>query len=110
MSHSLQAIIFDFNGVLADDESPHFLSFQQALREEGIHLCWEDYYGTYLGMDERNCTIALLTAATGSCDRSRFQRIVDRKATLFRDTLERLDHRCFRAWWNSSSWLGSGTR
>ena len=30
---ALRAIIFDFNGVLADDETPHFLAFQQALNE-----------------------------------------------------------------------------
>jgi beta-phosphoglucomutase-like phosphatase (HAD superfamily) len=46
----LRAIIFDFNGVIADDETPHLLTFQQALREEGMTLTKEDYYGAYLGM------------------------------------------------------------
>jgi beta-phosphoglucomutase len=81
----LRAIIFDFNGVIADDETIHVLAFQQALKEEGIALSKDDYYGTYMGMDERNCTIDLLTTLTGTRDQSRVQRIMDRKAALFMD-------------------------
>jgi len=83
------AIIFDFNGVIADDETPHFLAFQHALAEEGIALSSEEYYGTYLGMDERNCLSALLRERTGDNDPVREQRIHDRKAFLFHaDTAE----------------------
>ncbi|WP_447974961.1 HAD family hydrolase [Nitrospira sp. Kam-Ns4a] len=85
----LRAIIFDFNGVIADDETPHFLAFQQALAEEGLALTQEAYYGTYLGMDERNCTIALLAAATGRSDGARVHRILNRKAALFREATAR---------------------
>lgn len=83
----LRAMIFDFNGVIADDETPHFLCFQQALAEVGIRLTKEEYYGTYLGMDERNCLAALLTQNGGSTvppDQALIQRILDRKAALFR--------------------------
>ncbi len=81
----LRAIIFDFNGVIADDETTHFLTFQQALQEDGLALTKEDYYAAYLGMDERNCADALLKSETGVSDRTRLQNILDRKAALFRD-------------------------
>lgn len=81
----LRAIIFDFNGVIADDETPHFLTFQQALQEDGLALTKEDYYGAYLGMDERNCATALAESVTGTQDPVRIQRILERKAALFRD-------------------------
>lgn len=81
----LRAIIFDFNGVIADDETQHFLTFQQALREHGLTLAKDDYYGTYLGMDERHCAEALLRCATGASDPARVRAIVDRKAALFKD-------------------------
>lgn len=81
----IRAIIFDFNGVIADDETPHLHCFQQSLAEHGLSLTKEDYYGTYLGMDERTCAAALLTARYGACDREQLQAIMDRKATLFRD-------------------------
>lgn len=80
----LRAVIFDFNGVVADDETPHFLAFQRALAEEGLTLTQEDYYGRYLGMDERNCATALLAAA-GRTDPDRLGRILERKALLFRE-------------------------
>jgi len=50
---SLRAIIFDLNGVIADDEPPHALGFRQTLEEFGVSLNRDDPYGTYLGMDER---------------------------------------------------------
>ena len=34
----IRAIVFDFNGVIADDETPHLLCFQQALAEAGLTL------------------------------------------------------------------------
>ncbi len=85
MNHRhLRAIIFDFNGVIADDETTHFLAFQQALAEDGLALTKDEYYGAYLGMDERTCTATLVQSATGKHDPARAQRIAERKATLFR--------------------------
>src|SRR3989442_251756 len=85
---ALRAIIFDFNGVIADDEPTHFLAFQQALAEDGLALTKEEYYGTYLGMDERTCAGALLEAITGRHDPARVQRIAERKAALFASLTE----------------------
>lgn len=80
----VEAVIFDFNGVIADDETPHVVCFQQALAEFGLSLTTEDYYDTYLGMDERTCAGRLLTARDGRCDPLRLRQIMDRKAELFR--------------------------
>ena len=79
----LRAIIFDFNGVIADDETQHFLTFQEALREHGLTLTRDEYYGTHLGMDERHCADALVKSAIGASDPAHVQAIVDRKAALF---------------------------
>lgn len=53
---ALRAIIFDFNSVIADDETSHPLCVQQALTEAGRSLSKEEYDGTYLGTDGRTCT------------------------------------------------------
>ncbi len=79
-----RAILFDFNGVLADDETSHVVCFQQALAESGLTLTAEEYYGTYLGMDERICTSLLLTARDGRSDDAQVNRIMERKIDLFR--------------------------
>ena len=81
----IRAIIFDFNGVIADDETPHLHCFQQALAEAGLSLTKEEYYGTYLGMDERTCATALLAARDHTCDRNLLSAIMERKTTLFRE-------------------------
>jgi beta-phosphoglucomutase-like phosphatase (HAD superfamily) len=79
----IRAIIFDFNGVIADDETPHVVCFQQALAEVGLSLTKDEYYGTYLGMDERTCAATLLKNRDGSCDPAIHARIIERKAALF---------------------------
>jgi HAD superfamily hydrolase (TIGR01509 family) len=79
-----RAIIFDFNGVIVDDETPHLLCFQQALSEAGLSLTAEEYYHTYLGMDERTCAAMLLALRDGACDRETLRQLADRKAELFR--------------------------
>jgi beta-phosphoglucomutase-like phosphatase (HAD superfamily) len=81
----IRAIIFDFNGVIADDEAPHVSCFQEALAEAGLTLTTEDYYGAYLGMDERTCTRMLLEQRDGTCEEKEVFRIAERKAELFRD-------------------------
>ena len=50
----LRAIIFDFNGVLVDDEPVHFRAFQQTIQEEGLDLGWEEYCEKYLPYDDIN--------------------------------------------------------
>jgi beta-phosphoglucomutase len=52
VSSALQAIIFDFDGVIADSEPLHLKAFQQALAEEGVVLERDDYFSLYLGYDD----------------------------------------------------------
>ena len=80
----IRAILFDFNGVIADDETAHVECFCLALQEFGLTLSKTAYYGTYLGMDERSCTAFLLTARDGKSEAGLVQQIQDRKAELFR--------------------------
>jgi beta-phosphoglucomutase len=48
----LQAIVFDFDGVIANSEPLHLTAFQQALAEEGLGLSAVEYYKRYLGYDD----------------------------------------------------------
>ena len=49
---ALQAIVFDFDGVIANSEPLHLQAFQLALEEEGLALTPEEYYSRYLGYDD----------------------------------------------------------
>jgi beta-phosphoglucomutase len=48
----IQAIFFDFNGVIIDDEPLQMAAYRDILREHGIALTEGDYYGS-LGMDDK---------------------------------------------------------
>ena len=49
---ALQAIVFDFDGVIADSERLHLKSYQDILAPEGIAISEDDYYDRYLGYDD----------------------------------------------------------
>lgn len=48
----LQAIVFDFDGVIANSEPLHLTAFQQALADEHLALTDDEYYAKYLGYDD----------------------------------------------------------
>lgn len=56
----LEAIIFDFNGVIVDDEAILFDLYNRALAEEGIALDRAEYLARYLGMANRDMFAQIL--------------------------------------------------
>ena len=56
---NLRAIVFDFDGVIADSEPLHLRAFQQALGEQGIFLSRDEYFTRYLGYDDVGACEAL---------------------------------------------------
>lgn len=48
----IRAVVFDFDGVLANSEPLHFRAFRDILAEEGLSLTDHDYYTRYLGYDD----------------------------------------------------------
>ena len=49
-----RAVIFDFDGVLADSESLHFQAFVQTLASRGWSLSKDDYYDRFLGYSDKD--------------------------------------------------------
>ena len=79
----LRAILFDFNGVLVDDEPLHLELFQKVLAEEGVRLTSEDYFAHYLGFDDRGCFRAVLEAAGEAPTPDRLSRLIARKSAYY---------------------------
>jgi len=48
----LRAIVFDFDGVIANSEPLHFRAFREVLARRGVELTEPDYYTRYLGFDD----------------------------------------------------------
>jgi len=55
----LRAIIFDFNGVILNDEPLHFLAMQRAVATIGITLDRQVYWDKYLPFDDWRCLAAI---------------------------------------------------
>jgi beta-phosphoglucomutase len=51
----MRAVIFDFDGVIADTEPLHYESLRRTLADIEIVLTEQDYYADYLGFDDRGC-------------------------------------------------------
>ncbi len=83
----LRALLFDFNGVLVDDEPLHLEMFQRVLAEEGVTLTREDYYAHYLGLDDRGCFAAVLVAAGEPASLPRLMRLTARKASYYQERI-----------------------
>ncbi|MBZ0112168.1 MAG: HAD family phosphatase [Thermoanaerobaculia bacterium] len=85
----LRAILFDFNGILVDDEPIHLELFQQVLDEEGIALSREDYWKHYLGFDDAECFRAVFRSAGRELEAAHSMRLIARKASYYRERMRR---------------------
>ena len=56
----MDAMLFDFDGVVVDSEPIHLSCFGEVLSRCGIELTDEDYYGKYLGFDDHDCFEAVM--------------------------------------------------
>jgi HAD superfamily hydrolase (TIGR01509 family) len=83
----LRALIFDFNGIIVDDEPIHFELFKQVLAEEGIKLTEVDYYARYLGFDDRGAFTAAYREHGRSLDEKLLARLIDRKAIYYQSEI-----------------------
>jgi len=53
----MDAVIFDFDGVVVDSEPVHFACFRDVLASVGLELTRADYYDKYLGYDDHDCLL-----------------------------------------------------
>jgi HAD superfamily hydrolase (TIGR01509 family) len=79
----IRAVIFDFNGVLVDDEHLHFELFREVLGGRGIDLNERQYHEVYLGYDDRGCFERALADAGQSPSRQLVEAMIGRKAALY---------------------------
>ena len=49
---TIRAVIFDFDGVIANSEPLHFAAFRDVLQNAGLTFTEREYYSSYLGYDD----------------------------------------------------------
>ena len=83
----IQAIFFDFNGVIIDDERIHLKAYREVLAAEDVALTDEDYFAS-LGMDDA----AFVRAAYGRAERAltdeTMRALIKREHELHRQFIE----------------------
>jgi len=68
----IRAVVFDFNGLIVNDEHLHYLLFAEQLATQGITLTEELYNERYLGYDDRGC----FSVALADFDKPRTHEII----------------------------------
>ncbi len=79
--------IFDFNGVLVDDESVHLAAFREVVRPLGITLEDATYTERYLGFDDAGAFRAMLTDAGHAPTDADVARLILAKKPLYMELI-----------------------
>jgi HAD superfamily hydrolase (TIGR01509 family) len=84
----LRALVFDFDGVIANSEPLHFRAFRDVLAEADVVLTEAEYYGRYLGFDDVGAFEAIAGDRGRAWRAETIRELVARKATRM-EALER---------------------
>ncbi len=78
-----KTIIFDFNGLIIDDEPLHCECFQRVLMDEEIKLTETDYWNIYLGFDDKGLFEAIFLRDGKSITPKKLKDLITKKNTLY---------------------------
>ena len=85
---TLRAVVFDFDGVIANSEPLHYRGYCDVLAHEGVSLTESDYYERYLGYDDVGAFEALAADNGLTWSAEKIAELVAQKATRLEE-LER---------------------
>ena len=83
----IQALLFDFNGVIIDDEPLQMKAYQKILGEFGIELTSEQYYAS-MGMDDKAFMRAAFARGEKTLTTSVMNESIERKSEIHRGLIE----------------------
>ena len=84
-----EAVLFDFNGVLVDDEPQHCEALRQVLASEGLTLSRDQYYAEYLGLDDRTGFVQAYRRANRTLTTEVLDGLVAAKSGIYVQLIER---------------------
>lgn len=85
---NINTILFDFNGLIVDDEPIHFELFQKVLADEEIELSEELYWGEYLGYDDKGLFTAIYERNDKKLTPKIMNFLIEKKNKLYFPTLK----------------------
>jgi beta-phosphoglucomutase len=87
---SLKAVLFDFNGVIINDESIHEKLLEQLLLEENLRMGPQDFQTYCLGRSDRACIADLLRQRGRNVTTAELDRLIQRKAQAYAQMLSQM--------------------
>lgn len=84
----LGAVIFDFDGVIADSEVVHFRTFNKVLAPYGIEISMKDYYKNYLGLSDFDLFTLFAGQGRLPLDGKGIENLIKQKNHLFEDLIK----------------------
>lgn len=91
MKPSIRAVIFDFDGVIADTEDLHFESFTATLRQVGLEVTREESDRKYLGLSDDRCFEQALREGGHPVTDEVRDRLVETKTALYQAQADRIE-------------------
>jgi beta-phosphoglucomutase len=88
---SLKAVLFDFNGVIINDERVHEQLIEQLLIEENLRLKPGEYQEVCLGRSDRACLYDLFTQRGRVLTEDYLNRLIERKSQAYQRELATLE-------------------
>lgn len=88
---TLKAILFDFNGVIINDESIHQQLVTEILQEENIRTNEEEYRETCLGRSDHSCLRDILALHGRFVQENYLTKLIEAKNRAYRERLAELE-------------------
>ncbi|MGL5059656.1 MAG: HAD family hydrolase [Microcoleus sp.] len=88
---TLKAVLFDFNGVIINDESIHEQLIDRLMLEENLRLKPGEFREVCLGKSDRACIVELFNRRGRFLTESYLDRLLSRKAEAYKTQLDSLE-------------------
>jgi HAD superfamily hydrolase (TIGR01509 family) len=79
----IRALIFDFNGVLADDDPIHMEALRRAAEEERLSFTDDEYLDTYLPLNDWDSFKTLFAAHSRPLSAEKLDELIQRKSVFY---------------------------
>ena len=83
----LNAVIFDFDGVILDSEGLHYKIFNQVLEKYKIFVTWEDYQKRYIGYNDEDALKIIFKNNKKRVNKKIIDELIAKKAVLFKESV-----------------------
>ena len=87
-NQAIQAVIFDFDGVIVDTEPIHYQAFQDVLAQYNIGFSWDEYVNIYMGFDDRDAFIECYKNKKKELGKEHLSNLIAQKAVSFQSIIQ----------------------